>query len=114
LTNANKQKGDKGERECAALLADLLGVPARRALGAGRKDDVGDVYGIPQLVVQVYAGTSNVVAAGVVAKPLEAEQQRINAGVPFAVTAVRVRGGKWRFVLTPEQFCTLYREATNP
>jgi hypothetical protein len=47
-------------------------------------------------------------------KPDEAEQQRINAGATFAATLIRLRGGTWRAVLTPEQLCTLLREATNP
>jgi hypothetical protein len=40
-----------------------------------------------------------------------AEIQRQNAAVPFAVAAIRFNGGQWRFVMTPEQFCALYREA---
>lgn len=112
MTGSSKRKGDKGEREAAALVHDLLGVPARRKLGAGRLDDCGDLDGIPDTVVQVCSRSTEVVAVGIVTKPLEAEQQRRNAGATFAATFLRVRGGTWRVVLTPEQWATLWREAT--
>ena len=112
MTNANKNKGDAAEREIATILADLTGWPVRRKLGAGRKDDEGDLEGIPGTVVQV-ANWANVLAA-VRQKPVEAEQQRHNAVAVFAVTLVRMRGGVWRAVLTPEQLTTLLREAINP
>ena len=110
MTSPSKRKGDRAELEVQALLRDHLGVPARRALGAGRKDDVGDIDGVPQLAVQVCNWAN--VAQAVRHKPVEAEQQRVNRCVPFAATFVRLRGGAWRVVLTPEQFFALYREAT--
>lgn len=111
MPNPSKRKGDSAEREAAALLHDLLGVPARRKLGAGRQDDQGDIDGVPDTVIQVCSRTSDVVAVGVVRKPDDAEQQRRNAGATHAATFVRVRGGTWRVVLTPEQWATLWREA---
>lgn len=57
--NASKAKGDRFEREAAEILnevaADLLAIPARRKLGAGRKDDVGDLDGFSDVTVQVKA-----------------------------------------------------------
>jgi hypothetical protein len=41
MTNPAKAKGDRAELEAAEILSDLLGVPVRRRLCAGRKDDVG-------------------------------------------------------------------------
>lgn len=110
--NASKAKGDRGEREAAALLCDLLGVPARRKLGAGRLDDVGDLDGVPDTVVQVCSRSTNVIEVGVVTKPVEADQQARNAGATHAVTMLRIRGGTWRMVMTPEAWATLWREAT--
>ena len=112
MTGAAKRKGDAAERELAGILADLTGFPVRRKLGAGRLDDEGDLQGIPETVVQV-ANWADALRA-IREKPLGAEQQRINAGATFAVTAVRLRGGTWRMVMTPEQWCTLIREATAP
>ena len=109
MTNSAKAKGDRGERDAAALLAELLGYPVKRALGAGRAEDTGDLFGVPQTVVQV-ADWSNALAA-VRHKPIGAESQRENANATFAASMIRLRGGVWRVVLTPEQFATLLREA---
>lgn len=86
-----------------------LGYPARRALGAGRKDDIGDITGVPDLTVSV-ANWKNV-AQAVRHKPVEVEAQRANAGTAHACTFVKLPGGVWRVVLTPEQFAALWREA---
>ena len=98
-------------------------MPARRALGAGRKDDVGDITGVPDTVIQV-ADWKDALRA-VREKPLECELQRETAaynswhaqGNPvspdptFAATFIRLRGGEYRVVMTPEQFAQLWKEA---
>ena len=53
MTSASKRKGNAAELEVQGMLRDNLGVPARRALGAGRKDDMGDIDGVPDTVIQV-------------------------------------------------------------
>lgn len=126
MTGSSKRKGDRAELEVQAMWRDHCGVPARRALGAGRKDDVGDIDGVPFTVVQV-ANWKNVSAA-VRAKPLEAEEQRLRTyqhdpnthtrpfipgPQPFAATFLRLRGGDYRVVMTPEQFFAMWREAIN-
>lgn len=110
VANPAKRKGDAAEREAAALLSELLGVPVRRKLGAGRLDDVGDLDGIPDTVIQVCARPSDALRS-VREKPIECETQRLRAGATFGATMVRLVGGTWRFVLTPEQFAALWREA---
>lgn len=102
MANSQKRKGDSAEREAATLLSELLGVPVRRQLGAGRQDDIGDLDGVPDHVIQV-ASWADVAAAARI-KPPEAEQQRRNAGAAHAATLVRFRGGSWRVVLTLEQW----------
>lgn len=109
MTNPAKRKGDRAEIEVQALLNDHLGVPARRALGAGRKDDIGDIHGVPNTVIQV--GNIARLSEALREKPKEAERQREVAGVDFAATFLRLRGGDYRVVLTVEQFCALWREA---
>ncbi len=109
MTNSSKAKGDRAELEVQAMLREHLGFPARRALGAGRKDDMGDITGVPGLVVQV-ANYANVTTA-VREKPLAAEAQRLRADELFACSFIRLRGGDYRVVLTPEQFFALFREA---
>ena len=102
MTNKAKIKGDKAEREAAALLSELLGIRVERRFGAGQKLDTGDLEGIPNTVVQV-CDLANKNDA-VLRKPREAEIQRKNAGVDHAITMVRFRGNNWRIVLTPEQY----------
>ena len=53
MTNPNKRKGDKAEREAAEVLTQVTGFECKRNLAAGIPDDVGDIYGIPNCVVQV-------------------------------------------------------------
>ena len=111
MTGPAKRKGDRAEREAAELASGLTGFAVRRMLGAGRRDDVGDLLGVPDHVVQVvdYAD----VAKAVRHKPVAAEQQRANAGAGYAATLVRLRGGEWRVVLTPQQWAA-YVSATLP
>ena len=117
MTGSSKRKGDRAELEVQGILRDLLGVPARRALGAGRRDDVGDITGVPDTVIQV-ADWKDVTRA-VREKPLEAEEQRERTcangrrigSCEFAATFVRLRGGEYRVVMTPEQWAAMWREA---
>ncbi len=106
-----KRKGDGAERQAAELISRLLGLPVRRRLGAGRTNaaggDVGDLEGVPDHAIQV-ASWADVAAAARI-KPPEAQQQASHAGVPFAATWVRFRGGTWRVVLTPEQWAAYVR-----
>ena len=110
MTAPSKLKGDRAERELCAILSDLTGHNIRRALGAGRKEDVGDAFGLPGAALQI-ADWSDALRA-VREKPLEAERQRVNAGVDLAWTFVRLRGGVWRAIQTPEQAMATWREAT--
>ena len=111
MTNPNKVKGDKAERGAAALIHYLTGWPARRQLGAGRADDVGDIDGIPDSIIQVAAWQD--VARALRVKPVEAEQQRQNANATHAATFLRLRGGDWRVVMTVEQWACYAREALS-
>jgi hypothetical protein len=109
VTGSSKRKGDQAELEVQAMWRDQAGVFARRALGAGRKDDVGDIHGIPNTVCQVVS--SKHVANAVRNKPIQAEAQRQNARVDHACTFVRLYGGSYAVVMTPEQFFKLWRDA---
>lgn len=114
MTGSSKRKGDRAELEVQALLRVELGVPARRALGAGRRDDIGDITGVPKTVIQVVDWKD--IAAAVRAKPNECERQRLELervlGEPvYGATFVRLRGGEYRVVLTQDQFFALWREA---
>ena len=110
MANSAKRKGDRAELEVQAWLIENLGVPARRKLGAGRQDDMGDIDGVPLTVIQVVNKPSDTLRA-IREKPIQAEQQRRRAGEPFAATFVRLKGGEYRVVMTPEQWATMWREA---
>jgi Holliday junction resolvase len=112
MTGSSKRRGDQAEREVANLLSLELGVNARRAFGAGRNYDEGDIIGVPHTVIQVFNQRARFYEA-VRKKPIEAETQRRNAHVPFAATFARLTGGDYRVVLTPEQWFILWREAVN-
>jgi len=108
MANRSKAKGDRAELEVEKLLQHLLGVPARRALGAGRLDDVGDIDGVPETCISV--ANWREVARAVREKPEEAEDQRQRRNCMFVATFVRLRGGEYRVVLTPEQWATYWLE----
>jgi hypothetical protein len=101
VTNHNRDKGARNEREIAAVLSDLTGYRVDRMLGEGRQDDEGDLRGLPDVTVQVAAWKDAL--AAVRQKPLEAEEQRINAGTSLVVTMVKLNRAGWRAVMTPEQ-----------
>jgi len=107
VTHPSKRKGDRAELEVQGYLCDELGYPARRALGAGRKDDIGDITGIPDTCVQVTA-TDRIIDALEKLPDLERQQNRM--GATFAGLFVRRRGGKYVVVMTPEQWTTMIRE----
>ena len=109
--NSRKNKGDKAEREAAELLSQATGYEVRRQLGAGRLDDIGDLDGIPQTVVQVanWADPGRACRE----KPREAEMQRWHAKKKYAASMIRWRGGTWRMVMTVDQFARLLKDAVN-
>jgi len=109
--NSRKAKGDKAEREVQELLRTLLDVPARRKLGAGRQDDMGDMDLVPDTVISVANWPSDYLGA-VRHKPVECDEQRVRAGARWAATFVRLQGGVYRVVLTPEQWAAYWHEVT--
>ena len=109
VTNSAKRKGDKAELEVQGLLCDHLGVPARRMLGAGRKDDIGDITGVPDTTIQVAAWADLDRAVREKLPKTVAQQER--AGTLFGALFCRRRGGEYVVVLTVDQYATLWREA---
>lgn len=112
MTGPGKRKGDRGERDVAAIIAALTGHTVRRMLGAGRADDVGDIDGVPDTVVQVAAWKD--VLRAVWEKPLGAEDQRANAGAGYAATFVKLPRRGWRVVMTPEQWAAYHASTLAP
>lgn len=110
MTNPAGDKGAKAEREVAALLCDLLGSTViKRKLGAGRREDTGDIYGVPECTIQVAAYTD--LQRAIREKLAAVEEQRLNARTTFSALFVRRRGGRYVVVMTPEMWATYWREA---
>jgi hypothetical protein len=113
MTNRSGAKGSDAEREVQALLRRLMKRPQiRRALGAGRQDDVGDIDGVPHTAIQVkwLASPLKAINEGI----NQIEQQRLNRRVRFGVVFVRrtrVRVHPWIVVMTPEMFARIHKYA---
>lgn len=109
MANSNKQKGDRAERDAAALINELTGFPARRKLGAGRQDDIGDIDGVPDTTIQV-VNRKDITAA--IREKVEAcTQQQARAGTTHGCVFVRKPRGGFYVVMSPEQWATYAREA---
>ena len=74
--NAQKNKGDRAEREACIYLTAATGYVVERRFGAGAELDKGDLIGIPNTVVQVCDMKNK--SEAVLRKPREAEQQRLD------------------------------------
>lgn len=109
MANSAKRKGDSAELEVQYLIRDLTGYPARRALGAGRLDDIGDITGVPHHCIQVVAYKD--IARAINEKLPECVRQQLQANATFGATFVRRRGGEYFVALTPAQWATYVREA---
>ena len=112
--NAQKNKGDRAEREACIYLTAATGYTIERRFGAGQEKDKGDLVGLPNTIVQVCDMKNKNEA--VLRKPREAEQQRLNAKVDHAITMVRfnkrancAEGDNWRVVMTIEQYARLIK-----
>jgi hypothetical protein len=89
--NASKNKGDQAEREAAmvlnALAADLMAGAARRKLGAGRRDDIGDLDAFVDVTIQVKA----------YADPVRALREAVNGAKEQANRS----GTRWNVGMSP-------------
>ena len=100
-------KGPEGEREVERLCHAQGYRRARRMLGAGRKDDVGDIDGMPGLCLQV-TRVKTALTTKLYEKLPKTEQERINRRVPFAAIFARLDRKPWLVVMSPAQFFKLY------
>jgi len=106
MTGPAKRKGDRAEREAAALLSGLTGYDVRRLLGAGRHDDRGDLD-VPGWAIQV--ADWQAVATALRVKPLDADTQASRTNT-YGVAMLRLRGGEYRFCLTPATWARINEE----
>ena len=110
MTTRSQRVGSQAEREVAAILNGELGLSCRRALGAGRQDDVGDIHGVPgPTVIQVanYVDLDRAVRE----KLPSVDIQMRNAGAQYGSLWCRRRGGKYVVVLSVTEYLKLLRES---
>lgn len=92
MANPSKAKGDAMERECVQTLIqlapDLCCEDPMRMLGAGRKDDIGDLRVFDGVTMQVKAYKN--VPKGCRLAAMGAEEQRLRARHAFGVGLVPV------------------------
>ena len=111
MSNPQKVKGDKAERDVAGYLA-AHGFPyAERAYGAGRPDDVGDIDGIPGVVVEVKNHKTITIPAWL----NELETEMFNANARHGAVIAKRRGstdvGDWYAILPAVAWSRLLVEA---
>lgn len=98
MVNRMKDKGDRAEREALAMLkdvaADLLVDNPMRQLGAGRKDDIGDLHVFPDVAVQVKACSPSTIRAACRAAATGATVQASRLLAPVALGLVKVPGAR--------------------
>lgn len=94
--NSSKQKGDRNEREAVEVLKavapDLVLPTARRKLGAGRQDDMGDLDAFDDTTVQVKALKS--VSEAIRAASQGARVQAARAATRFHVGLAPIPGAR--------------------
>lgn len=87
MTSPSARKGNQFERDVVAYL-QANGYPhAERAYGAGRPSDVGDIDGIPGIVLEVKACKTFTLGPWC----NEAERERINARADYGIVIAKRR-----------------------
>lgn len=92
MVHPSKAKGDRNERDAVAFLVatvpDLLVDKPERMLGAGRKDDVGDLRVFPEVAVQVRAYGKASLLTGLRSAAVDAAAQAANGRMPLGLGLV--------------------------
>lgn len=109
MANSSKSKGDRAERESVSMFLDLCGdlcVPkAKRMLGAGRSEDVGDLHVFPDVAVQVRNYALSSIGTAVRSSAKDAIAQAGHGDMPFGLGLVpypRARAGTVRWIAAVE------------
>lgn len=98
MVNRSKAKGDRGEwdavRYLVELCPDLLVPRPRPMLGAGRKDDVGDLQAFPDAAVQVKVYKPESISKALYDAARTSVNQAANAEKMFAVGMVKIHNAR--------------------
>ncbi len=110
MANPNKRKGDRAERELATTLSEMLNKPIRRMLGAGRKDDTGDLDGIADTAIQVKHW--NDITAAITQGITQLAQQQKHKNATHGVLFIKHRKHGWLAVTTLTEWAENERNRT--
>lgn len=111
MANSAKNKGDRYEREAKdyliAMAPDLVCELPMRMLGAGRKDDIGDIRVFDDTAIQVRALAN--MGQAVRSSAHDAVIQAGNGRMPYALGMVPVQGARkekvrWLACVAPDQW----------
>lgn len=105
MAHPSKSKGDRAERDAVAYLVemspDLVLPKAMRKLGAGRKEDTGDLHVFPDVAVQVRSYALTSIGLALRSAAVDAVAQAANGDARFALGLVpypRARAGTVRWI----------------
>jgi len=88
MTTPQKRKGSGYERDCVVWLRDEGYTKAERAYGAGRHDDIGDIRGIDNVVIEC----KNEKRINIPGYLKELEVEMANAKAETGVVLIKKRG----------------------
>jgi hypothetical protein len=107
MTNRHKAKGDQGEREAVnvlrALAPDLVLADAQRKLGAGRKEDTGDLVVFDDVTIQVknYVDTARALREAALGAQVQSERARTTFALGLApIFRARTSAVRWLACVT--------------
>jgi hypothetical protein len=121
MANSSKSKGDKAERDAVEMLKarvpDLCLPKAKRMLGAGRSEDVGDLYVFPDVAIQVRAYKMESIGAALRSSAIDSVTQAGHGDMDFAMGLVpypRAREDQVRWIATGLTWPEEFTEDTEP
>ena len=98
MVNKSKQKGDKAELDATAffveLCPDLVVARPKRMLGAGRKEDVGDLWVFEDVAIQVKAFGADSVSSALYDAARTSVDQAKNGEKRFALGMVKMHNAR--------------------
>lgn len=111
MANASKQKGDQAERDAVALIIaavpDLVNVlKPQRALGAGRKEDTGDLHVFTDTAIQVRKYRAKDIGLAIRSSARDSVIQAGHAGAAHALGMAPIHNARagsvrWLACVTP-------------
>jgi hypothetical protein len=98
MVNKNKAKGDKAELDATRyfidLCPDLVVERPKRMLGAGRKEDIGDLWVFPDVAIQVKAFKADAISAALYDAARTSVDQAVNGEMEFALGMVKMHNAR--------------------